>query len=607
MQVAFRLLTLALTLAPLGAWAQSTPAPVPERRIPPTVLAELRALDNRFETALYNDCAPERCFAKGCTYGEHAVADRPKATALPGLSAPEGPGSVPEQEYLTLARCTYAYEPSLGSRNAAKLTKRLRTKLSNGWTQVEVAAERLAAIPASLREAPEPPKPPEPEPEPEVEAPPPEPPPAPQTWSMPVAVRELWVTLLPHFAWMIAVVMLTLAALLVIWGWRRLGRLSPEEEILLSQMSGAPADGPDGGAGGDDDPPDAATIPPTEDDFVREQRAYWANKLPADGPPDPDVRALIADWLRGGEMDLLAKAVLTFPEALPTAFPDGGEFAEPKHRFVEHLKTVSPDDLPSDGDFYARLRQHALSASLGQQADALSMATLRGGFGAAGLVGFVAKLPPRLGAVLFAHASLGDQMEASRLLSSRQVAGLAGQLLASNRMGPDESDFLLSLLEAARRGDPLPEPPAPPDVADLGSRFDAAASLSLLLPLLSAEARAELLRSARDRFGGQFPRWYDEILWPEVLEQLSPEDRADLFFEVDVAPLAGWLSMLPAATRERLLAGVSNRLQTALQASSTFESRDEQLERYRRGRLELAAALRQRLARASIPFESFVE
>src|SRR5262249_52958445 len=98
----------------LSGSAVAAPA-VPKAQIPPSVLAELHLLENHFELALAMDCAPERCFAKGCTYVEHAVADKPRSASLPGLAEEQGPGSVAAQEYLTLARCSFAHEKSIGA------------------------------------------------------------------------------------------------------------------------------------------------------------------------------------------------------------------------------------------------------------------------------------------------------------------------------------------------------------------------------------------------------------------------------------------------------------------------------------------------------------
>ena len=96
-----------VTVVVLSLWAGATmakkPPRVPKRQIPPAVVSELRLLEHQFGRALAQDCAPERCFPKGCVYVSHTAVDQPAATSLPGLGQDPGPGSVPNQVYLTAA------------------------------------------------------------------------------------------------------------------------------------------------------------------------------------------------------------------------------------------------------------------------------------------------------------------------------------------------------------------------------------------------------------------------------------------------------------------------------------------------------------------------
>ena len=94
-----------LLTAPVAA----TPS-VPTRQLPPSVLVEVQLLENRFNMALALDCDATRCFSKGCSYVDHAVADRPEASSLPGLGLDPGPAPQGSQEYLTSARCAFAHE-----------------------------------------------------------------------------------------------------------------------------------------------------------------------------------------------------------------------------------------------------------------------------------------------------------------------------------------------------------------------------------------------------------------------------------------------------------------------------------------------------------------
>ena len=73
----------------------------PARTIPPSVLAEVQGVNDRFELALATDCTGGRCYSKGCRYVSHAVADRRATTSMPGLGAEPGPGAVEAQAWLT--------------------------------------------------------------------------------------------------------------------------------------------------------------------------------------------------------------------------------------------------------------------------------------------------------------------------------------------------------------------------------------------------------------------------------------------------------------------------------------------------------------------------
>jgi hypothetical protein len=586
--------------------AGQTTTAVPSRQIPPSVLAELRLLENRFELALAGDCAPERCFSKGCTYVAHEVADRPRAGSLPGLGQDPGPGSVPAQEYLTRARCSFAHEKSVNGRDVRALVRRLQAKLSKAWTVVTVDHEVLESIPRYLRDSPEPPTP-EPVAEPE-----PEPPPQviePEAWTLAVAARELWTALLPHFFWMIALVMVTLAALTMIWAWRRVGRESPEEQALMAQLaSGEPA-------GQATEPEEtvasqleAEAAAPSDDDdatYVEEQAAAWRERL-ATEDPDPALQALTRELLRSGELPLLAKAVFSFPENLPRAFPSDGDFASAKLELADYLKSVDPETLPSDAELFAALNRHALSAALASQTDARAMRSLREEFGAAGLTQLAGSLPPRPGALLFALAPLDEQHEMARLLSPRQITGAAHELLRSNRMDRNETAYLFAVLEAVRRDAALPPVPEL-EVSDRGVEYDAASALSVLLARVDPDERAALFGASLERFHGSLPTWYRGILFADMLLELTPEARADLLLEVDIEGLAAWLSLLATETNERVLDGLPAASRAAIRAASAFPSRARQLALASRGRQELAAAFQRQLARANVPFERVLD
>lgn len=591
-----------LLLTTVAAFAQSG---VPNRQIPPAVLHELRMLENRFELALALDCAPERCFSKGCTYIEHQTADQPRGMSLPGLGGDPGPGSVPPQEFLTRARCNFVHEKNVETKDVQALSRRLQAKLSQAWTSVSIGHQALPEIPQYLLDQPEPEPvedtdvPEEPEPEPEIIAEP--------EWSLNVASRELWVELLPHAWWMVLLLLGTLATTALIWAFRRVGAKSVEEQALLASLMGAEPD--DDGS----DEPEAVNEPADTSSVERpvllaQELGSWRKRLSGMDPerPDPEIQALIRELLLAGELPLLAKAVLTFPSTFPAAFPQGGAIASAKLELADYLKGVDAEHLPSDEEFVQALNRHALSASLSIQSDADVVRSLREEFGAAGLVDLIGQLPARAGALLFSLAPSREQTELVRLLTPRQATALAEQLLRSNRMDESETRYLFDVLESVRHDETLPAPPAG-EVSDRGPTHDATGALSVLLPRLDSETRSALFQAALQRFNGSLPSWYRGIFYGEMLLALDAETRNDLMLEIDNDHLAAWFRTLDADVQFELKGSMPNALRAAIDGAPALSEPSRQLAMAQQGRRELAKGFQRKLTRTQTSFESVLD
>ena len=137
----------------------STQAPLPRSLVPGAIALEVSLLERTFEAALAADCAPERCFPKGCVYVRHQTIDQPRSGSLPGLPVEQGIGSAPAQEYLTEARCEFTHERSINPKDIQALVRRLELRLSRGYRKVAVVPQSLEPINKSLAEptvAPEP-------------------------------------------------------------------------------------------------------------------------------------------------------------------------------------------------------------------------------------------------------------------------------------------------------------------------------------------------------------------------------------------------------------------------------------------------------------------
>lgn len=596
---AFPWLALA-ALLPLQAAAADVP--VPASHIPPSVIAELRSLEARFDQALAQDCSSDRCFSKGCIYLDHIVIDKPRTTSLPGLGEPTGPGGVEPQEYLTRARCELAHERAVSSRNIAALKERLSRKLSKGWLTVSVTSQVLSPIPQALSE----PRP-EPEHEPASEKQAPIVPEEPTEWDSKVAVRELWVSVLPYIPWMITLGLCTLAALILVWGFRRLGTESLEEKLLATQLQdGAAGEVP----GGDETPaepaepaaPEENELALEEDPYITTQRTKWAERIAAAQlDKESDVLGdLLRDWLEAGQFAMLAKAVLQFSEQLTEAFPADEALAMRKLEFVEYLQGLDESTLPSEEEFFRKLNHHAISSSLLAQSDTEIYRSLREDFGPAGVVDIINNTPPRFGALFFALSTPESRLEVAGLLRPETRVAVARELLQSSRMSNAEVAHVFETLRAARTGETLPSPPAETGISDHGRPIDSAGSLSALLPAIEDETRAELFREALRRSSGTLPRWYESILYPEMLLRIPVELRADMLLDVDIRELCAWYSLRPAAWQQALLADVPDSIRGAMRGGMRFESRASQMALAEKGRKSLALALQKLLARGDI-------
>ncbi|HZH16220.1 MAG TPA: hypothetical protein VE057_17860 [Archangium sp.] len=606
----------AQTQPPVGASLPAGPTPVPQSHVPVPVLLELRTLESQFDLALAQDCAPERCFSKGCVYRDHVTVDMPRTSSLPGLGQTEGPGSVQPQEYLTQAQCEFTHEKSVPTNDVQALVRRLEQRLSKGWLKVKVGRQILEPISPRLRESPPPPEPPKPQepPAPVVEEKPVEPP-APATWEADVALRELWVSLLPHFSWMIAVFLLTMAALTVIWALRRLGRETLEEKVLAAQLAAGSLDK----AAEAETPPGAGEPSPegadpalsegkAETAFVTAQQQLWNDRIAqAELAKDESmVVGLLRDWLKAGEFELLAKAIFVFGDRLSLAFTSDGELAIRKVEFAEYLKTVDEKALRSDAEFFRLLNQHAISSTLMAQADAEVYRSLREEFGSNGVANLIESLPPHHGALLFGHVPTDCQQDVVRIMSPELRVRIANELLASNRISKEETIHLFEVLDAARAGKPLPPAPPAQGILDRGRQFAAAGALSVLLPLIESSERGALFTRALERSGGTLPLWHQDILYGDMLLKLPDELQKDLLLDVDVRGLAGWSSVQQPAWRESFIARLAPAMQNAIRANMSFVSHEEQRTAARRGQNELSAAVKKQVARGKVSFAEII-
>jgi hypothetical protein len=594
---AFAALAL-LTAATLAPAARARP--VPNKQIPPSVLMELAVVENNFRTALASDCAPERCYLKGCVYQDHITLDQPRGTSLPGLPAEEGPGSVATQEYLTKVLCEFSHEKSVRSSDVKKLATRLESRLSRGWLTVTVTPQALDPIPKSLSESPldEPPEEPQAD-ETEAEDKPPEP------LTFDRALEELWGALVPHTPWMTAIFLLTLATLALIWAGRRLGAPSLEDKLMEAQL----ANGPPPAAEPEEAP---ATEAPAEDSesedlFAQQQEELWKGRLDRIDHDDDDVISrLLREWLKAGEYGMLARALLVFGDRVSAAFDSAPELALKKIEFASYFKDANEEELPSRARFFRDLNQQAMANLLLSQDDTQLVRALREDFGTQGLTSLMHDLPGRYAALLFALSGFEQQQEVAGLLTEEDRVQIASHLLASSRISMAESAYLASCVESVRDGEDMPPPPRSKGSHEHGAAIDSALALSVLLPHMGIMDREGVFTAARQRHGGALPNWVEDIAFNHMLTALPDEVRADLLLEVDPRGLAAWLQMQTPEWRQAFVRELSGPLQAAIAANTITSSRANQLRWAERGHRALVGALKQAYDKKGVRFGDLV-
>ena len=596
----------ASTPMPAATTASSTSSPLPRSLVPGAIALEVSLLERTFEAALAADCAPERCFPKGCVYVRHQTIDQPRSGSLPGLPVEQGIGSAPAQDYLTEARCEFTHERSINPKDIQALVRRLELRLSRGYRKVAVVPQSLEPINKGLAEPTVPPEPEEKkaeveEPPPPPPAPPPPAPPPPLTTTS--ALEQLWGELLPHVGWMTAIVMLTLAIIALIWAGRRLGAPSLEEKMVLAQLNHAPPEPPTPSPV----EPEAVAAPKVDEDqtFAEQQEQLWRERMAGiDAAEDGPVVELLREWLKVGDFPMLARAVFVFGDGLARSFSTDADLALKKIEFAEYFRDVDESTLPSRSEFFRRLNQHAMSSLLMSQSDVQLYRALREDFGSGGVLGLMEALPHRYAALLFALVPRDTQHDVARLMPLDLRFAVAEQLLASTRISKEESAYIFSCIGAARDGESMPKPPRG-TVTDRGPSVDAASALSVLLPHLPAEQRPGLFKRALNG-AGSAPQWYEDIFFGEMLHRLEPEQRSDILLDVDVRGLAAWLSMQDQTWQRTLTQSLSPSMQGAIRSNSSFSSRAEQASLARRGHQDIIKALKATYAKGKASFLALV-
>ena len=199
----------------------------------------------------------------------------------------------------------------------------------------------------------------------------------------------------------------TITALIVIWASRRPGTTSIEERALIARLNA--------GTPSESSTEDLSVTKATDEEspgFNLELAQHqWRKRFEAPHGKET-LHRIVTDLLRSDERQL--KAMMLFPEHVPSAFPDEPSFAAAKLSFSDYFKNVSRDTLPEDEAFFEHLERVALTSLLLNQNDTSAARTLREDIGASGLKDLLEALPSHYSGLIFAHITGPRQHEVAR-------------------------------------------------------------------------------------------------------------------------------------------------------------------------------------------------
>ncbi len=194
------MITLVYLFIAIIASAQTVSDPV---QIPPVVQMQLQTYQDRFQQILAEECPGALCTATGCEITSFATLDEQQDASLPGLETPKDQTSAPQYK-LTGVRCEFAYEATLNNEALNSLKQRLQAKAKAAGTSLGLTPRKLAPKAEAFKNFADNQEPTDPKPPANADE-----------------VESPWQSLLP---WMAFASLLTLLSLLLIWGFRRIGR-----------------------------------------------------------------------------------------------------------------------------------------------------------------------------------------------------------------------------------------------------------------------------------------------------------------------------------------------------------------------------------------------
>ena len=184
-------------------------------QIPPAVKSELETTEERFRSVLEEEC-PQGCFPVGCKASRFVVQDQTQNASLPGL---EESKIQPTPQYkLVSLLCEFAVEPKIEGEELANIKQRVRQKVKSVGVELTLGTRPLTPkVDVNMKK------------DPPVQESPPAPP--------PTLGEQLALKLIPFVPWFLTLCLATISILLLLWGWRKLGRTERRSPLARTRST----------------------------------------------------------------------------------------------------------------------------------------------------------------------------------------------------------------------------------------------------------------------------------------------------------------------------------------------------------------------------------
>jgi hypothetical protein len=303
---------------------------------PPSVLMELQNYQDHFSAVLQEECPGKFCSPVGCEVSGFLTLDQQQDASLPGLETSAETVKIPQYK-LSSVRCEFAYEASITEQELISLRQRILAKTKMAGTSLNLVARKLPPKPETLTLKPE------------------ATPIDDKTAKEPPIVPESrWSLLAP---WMVFAVVLASLALLLIWGYRRIGKPKPVNII--------------------NNPETKSSVPEPSAQMIMARIQQLKEKLNSNAGSDADVSLTMTSALKPlvqkGELRILCQVLRHFGPDTLMGFNDKIEYRETLMKLREAYQNFTEVESNTEvWQFLDKVERYIVASEVGTDENPLS-------------------------------------------------------------------------------------------------------------------------------------------------------------------------------------------------------------------------------------------